>query len=139
AEAIARFAEAAAELQREDDVDVSTALDRARDPDKDALVIAALGPTMRSRAFALAWREATGRVLGARHRKALDDLTATGDGSRSVDLPGGRAIREYCLLRIVGEGADIASTQAKPLENRQVLFCICVHLYLCCIYDSGVV
>jgi tRNA(Ile)-lysidine synthase len=68
AEAIARFAEAAAELQTDDEVGVAAALARARDPDKDALVIAALGSTIRSRAFALAWREATGRVLGARHR-----------------------------------------------------------------------
>jgi tRNA(Ile)-lysidine synthase len=123
AEAIARFAEAAAEVQTEDDVDVATALDRARDPDKDALVIAALGPTMRSRAFALAWREATGRVLGARHRKALDDLTATEDGSRSLDLPGGRAIREYGLLRIVGDRPDATSDPATPMElGREIIW-----------------
>src|SRR5205085_11010695 len=44
-EAVARFAEAAAELQTEDDGDVAAALARARDPDRDALVIAALGST----------------------------------------------------------------------------------------------
>jgi tRNA(Ile)-lysidine synthase len=98
-EAIARFAEAAAELQTEDDVDIAQALARARD--KDAIVIAALGSAIRSRALALAWRLVTGRVLGARHRKALEDLAATDDGSSSLDLPGGRAIREYGLLRIV--------------------------------------
>ena len=123
AEAIARFAQAAAELQTEDDVDVATALARARDPDKDALVIAALGSTVRSRAFALAWREATGRVLGARHRRALDDLTATEDGSRSLDLPGGRAIREYGLLRIVGDRADATSDPATPMElGREIIW-----------------
>jgi tRNA(Ile)-lysidine synthetase-like protein len=95
---------------------VAAALARARDPDKDALVIAALGSTIRSRAFALAWREATGRVLGARHRKALDDLTATEDGSTSLDLPGGRAIREYGLLRIVGDRTDATSDPATPVE-----------------------
>ncbi len=123
AEAIARFAEAAAELQTEDDVDVATALARARDPDKDALLIAALASTMRSRAFALAWREATGRVLGARHRKALDDLTATEDGSRSLDLPGGRAIREYGLLRIVGDRGNATSDPATPVElGREIIW-----------------
>jgi len=123
AEAIARFAEAAAELQTDDDLDVATALARARDPGKDALVIAALGSTIRSRAFALAWHEATGRVLGARHRKALDDLTATEDGSTSLDLPGGRAIREYGLLRIVGDRAETTSDPATPMEpGREIIW-----------------
>src|SRR3979490_975371 len=44
-EAIARFAEAAAEQQTEDDVDLAEALARARD--KDATVIAALAPMVR--------------------------------------------------------------------------------------------
>ena len=100
-EAIARLAAAAAELQTEDDLDIGDALVRAGD--KDAIAIAALEPAVRSRALAVAWRDATGRVLGARHRKALDELTATEEGSRSLDLPGGRAIREYGLLRIVGD------------------------------------
>ena len=99
-EAIARFAEAAAELQIEDDADLAGVVARARD--KDAIVIAALAPTIRSRALARAWHDVTGQVLGSRHRNALDDLASTEDGSRSLDLPGGRAIREYGLLRIVG-------------------------------------
>ena len=103
-EAIARLAEAAAEIQIEDDSDVATALARARDA--DAIVIGALGPFVRGRALAMAWRDTTGRVLGARHRKALEDLSANEDGSRSLDLPGGRAIREYGLLRIVGDRPD---------------------------------
>ena len=120
-EAIARFAEAAAELQTEDDVDLADALARARD--KDAIVIAALGPTVRSRALALAWRDATGRVLGARHRKALDDLAATEDGSRSLDLPGGSAIREYGLLRIVGDRVVEKSDPATPMElGREIIW-----------------
>jgi len=113
-EAIARFAEAAAELQIEDDVDIAQALARARD--KDEVVVAALGPPIRSRALALAWREATGLVLSARHRKALEDLAATEDGSRSIDLPGGRAIREYGLLRIVGDRPMETTDPAAPME-----------------------
>jgi tRNA(Ile)-lysidine synthase len=116
-EAIARFAEAAAELQIEDDLDIASALARARD--KEAIVIAALDPAIRSRALALAWREATDRALGARHRKSLDDLAATEDGSSSLDLPGGHAIREYGLLRIVGDRPVESSDPATPMELGQ--------------------
>jgi len=120
-EAIARFAEAAAELQIEDDVDVARALARARD--KDAVVVAALEPAVRGRALALAWREATGRELAARHRKALADLTATEDGSKSCDLPGGRAIREYGLLRIVGDReADKSDPPAAVELGREIIW-----------------
>jgi tRNA(Ile)-lysidine synthase len=120
-EAIARFAEAAAELQTEDDRDVASMLARARDG--DAIVIAALSPTVRSRALALAWRDASGRLLGARHRKALDDLAASDDGSRSIDLPGGHAIREYGLLRIVGDRRVEKSDPATPIEpGREIIW-----------------
>ena len=120
-EAIARFAEAAAELQIEDDVDVAQALARARD--NDAVVIAALAPPIRNRALAMAWRDATRQVLGARHRKALEALAATEDGSRSLDLPGGRAIREYGLLRIVGDRPVEKSDPAAPLElGREIIW-----------------
>ena len=100
-DAIARLADAAAELQSEEDFAVSQALARARET--DAIRVAALDPSVRRRALAMAWRDATGRVLGARHREALEKLTASEDGSRSLDLPGGRAIREYGLVRIVGD------------------------------------
>jgi tRNA(Ile)-lysidine synthase len=116
-EAIARFAEAAAELQIEDDLDIASALARARE--KEVIVIAALDPAVRSRALALAWREATDRVLGARHRRALEDLAATEDGSSSIDLPGGRAIREYGLLRIVCDRPVESSDPATPMEVGQ--------------------
>jgi tRNA(Ile)-lysidine synthase len=120
-EAIARFAEAAAELQIEDDVDIANALARARD--EDAIVVAALGSPVRSRTLALAWRNATGRVLGARHRKALEDLAATEDGSSSLDLPGGRAIREYGLVRIVGDRPVERSDPTTPMElGREIIW-----------------
>jgi tRNA(Ile)-lysidine synthase len=120
-EAIARLADAAAELQLDDDREVGEALARARD--EDAIVVAALGSSLRSRALALAWRDATGRVLGARHRKALEELTATDDGSRSLDLPGGRAIREYGLLRIVGDSPVAKTDPPARLEpGREVVW-----------------
>jgi tRNA(Ile)-lysidine synthase len=120
-EAIARLAEAAAELQSDDDRGVAAALEHARD--KDQVRIAALGESVRSRALALAWQEATGRVLGARHRKLLDELTATFAGSRSIDLPGGRAIREYGLLRIVGDTLATTSDPPAHLEpGREIIW-----------------
>ena len=120
-EAIARFADAAAELQTEDDADIASALGRARHD--DAIAIAALEPDLRGRALALAWRDATGRVLGARHRKALADLAGTEDGSGSLDLPGGRVTREYGLLRIVGDRSVEKSDPATPIElGREIIW-----------------
>ena len=107
-EAIARFADAAAEIRTEDDLAIGRALAQARDG--DAIRVAALEPSVRARALALAWRDAIGLPLSARHHRALEVLAATGDGSRSLDLPGGRAVREYGLVRIVrnrsGEESD---------------------------------
>jgi tRNA(Ile)-lysidine synthase len=120
-EAIARLAEAAAELQSDDDRGVATALERARD--KDQIRVAALGEGVRSRVLALAWQEATGRVLGARHRGLLDGLAATSAGSRSIDLPGGHAIREYGLLRIVGDTPATTSDPPAYLEpGREIIW-----------------
>src|SRR2546429_3505731 len=120
-EAIARFAEAAAELQIEDDVDVAQAVARARA--NDAIVVAALEPAVRGRALARAWRDVTGRDLGARQRKALGELAATEDGSKSLDLPGGRAIREYGLLRIVGDRPVEKTDPATPVEpGREIIW-----------------
>ena len=56
----------------------------------------------RGRILVEAWRAATGGVLGARHRTALQALVASTDGSRRLDLPGGQAIREYATLRALG-------------------------------------
>jgi tRNA(Ile)-lysidine synthase len=113
-EAIARLAEAAAELQSEDESEIAKALLHARDG--DAIALTALRPEVRGRALALAWRDATRRALGARQRAALDELAATQDGSRSLDLPGGRAIREYGLLRIVGDGRAATSDPPTRIE-----------------------
>jgi tRNA(Ile)-lysidine synthase len=120
-EAITRLAAAAAEVQSDDERDVTEAL--ARSWQNDAIALAELQPAVRGRALALAWREATGRVLGARHREALENLSATQDGSRSLDLPGGRAIREYGLLRIVGDRAAKKGDPPVSLEvGREIIW-----------------
>jgi tRNA(Ile)-lysidine synthase len=108
-EAIARFADAAAVLQTDDEREVADALARAREG--DAVRIADIDARLRMRALAVAWHEATGHVLGARHRELLEDLAASSAGSRSIDLPGGRAIREYGLVRMV---RDIPSAVSDP-------------------------
>jgi len=118
-EAIVRLADAAAGLQLQDDREIGNALALARD--RDAIRIAALDSGLRARALALAWQQATGNVLGARHRKLLEELTATTDGSRSIDLPGGRAIREYGLVRIVGDTPVAVSDPPARIEHRQAI------------------
>ena len=55
-------------------------LERARD--RDAIVIASLGPTVRGGALALAWRKATGRVLGSTR---YHDIVAPIDRVEIVD------------------------------------------------------
>ncbi|TME29201.1 MAG: tRNA lysidine(34) synthetase TilS [Chloroflexi bacterium] len=67
-------------------------------------------------AAAIAWLRTTGQTLGKRHRDALIKLTATTDGSSSIDLPGGRALREYATLRIVTDVTDDASDPPTSLE-----------------------
>ncbi len=93
--ALARFADAAAEMEErvsgEADTVTGPVIDIRALPDDDAL---------RQRALADAWRAATGRTLGARHRAALASLTRSVEGSRWIDLPGGAAQREYGELRL---------------------------------------
>lgn len=56
--------------------------------------------TVRTGALALWWERRTGRQLAARQRFALARLAASTAGSQALDLPGGRALREYALLRM---------------------------------------
>ncbi|HEV8230469.1 MAG TPA: tRNA lysidine(34) synthetase TilS, partial [Candidatus Limnocylindria bacterium] len=52
------------------------------------------------------WHQRTTRRLTARHRAALLALAASTDGSRAIDLPGGRALREYGVLRVASEATN---------------------------------
>jgi tRNA(Ile)-lysidine synthase len=96
--AIARLADAASAVADDSARDAAATLDAAtnagvvaldRLPDDDA----------RANVLALWWERSTGQQLAARHRAALVRLAASTDGSRSLDLPGGRALREYARLR----------------------------------------
>jgi tRNA(Ile)-lysidine synthase len=99
-EAIARLADAASERETDDEREVAEALGRASRG--EAIAVEALAnDDLRGQVLALAWSLATGRALTARNRQALARLTATTEGSRSIDLPGGRGLREYGLFRIV--------------------------------------
>jgi tRNA(Ile)-lysidine synthase len=114
-EAIARFADVAASLDATEANAAVAALDRATTA---AGITLDAFPTaeVRDDALALAWERATGRPLGARHRAALSQLVASTNGSRSLDLPGGRAVREYGVLRI-GTGESLSGAEGPiPLE-----------------------
>jgi len=74
----------------------------------------------RGDALALWWARRTGQRLTARHRSALGELAASTNGSRSLDLPGGRALREYKTLRIVARDDGSPPTDKKSLINGPV-------------------
>ena len=66
----------------------------------EGIALDRLDASLRDEVLALAWTRSTSRTLAARHRTALATLAAARDGSASLDLPGGRAVREYGTLRI---------------------------------------
>jgi tRNA(Ile)-lysidine synthase len=75
----------------------------------EGLALDRLDAALLDDALALAWARATGRSLASKHRAALAALAGRRDGSASLDLPGGRAVREYALLRI-DSGAPAKAT-----------------------------
>lgn len=100
ASAIARLADAAAAVANVAADHAATTLAAAAEQDALALDRLPSQPELRSDALALWWEQRTGQRLAARHRAALAQLAASTDGSRSLDLPGGRALREYKALRV---------------------------------------
>lgn len=105
--ALARLADAAAGAADR----VARAAERSLDTATSAGAIALdrLDATVRDDALVLAWTRATGRSLSAKHRSALNALTAARDGTATLDLPGGRAVREYGVLRIESAGAPVVT------------------------------
>lgn len=101
AEALARLATSAGDALDALRAMAERSLASARDGDAIDLARLADDPTVREEALALAWERATGRALAARARAALAQEASRTDGSASLDLPGGRALREYGRLRIV--------------------------------------
>jgi len=121
-EAIARLAEAAGALGRDEERAVAEALASATRG--DAIAVDALADDeLRGQVLALAWTLATARTLSARHRRALERLTATTDGTQSIDLPGGRAVREYGVLRIATVRSEAPQDEARRLEpGREIIW-----------------
>ena len=129
--AIARLADAAGGVADIATVHAAAALkdatreEAARDsagdeaPRNEVVVIDRLpsDDTARTNALALWWELRTGRQLAARQRSALARLAASAVGSRALDLPGGRALREYATLRVTNtdENAPRDRSQNGPL------------------------
>jgi tRNA(Ile)-lysidine synthase len=118
--AIARLADAAAAVAdiRADRAEAT--VEGAESDDRLAIDRLPLQNAARGEALALWWARRTGERLAARHRSALSELVASTNGSRSLDLPGGRALREYKTLRIVVRDEGPISTDKKSLKNGPV-------------------
>jgi len=122
--AIARLAEAAAAVADISADHTAVILDAATsqegpETDQETVALDRLPshPDARADAMALWWERRTGRQLAARHRAALAQLAASTEGSRSLDLPGGRALREYTTLRIAPSDHGMAPTDKKLLRD----------------------
>ncbi|MFN2519562.1 MAG: tRNA lysidine(34) synthetase TilS [Candidatus Limnocylindria bacterium] len=76
---------------------------------------------MRSRALAAAYEVRTGRALGARQRAALDGLCAAAAGTAALDLPGGRAVREYTRLSFEVQRQSAGRRAAEPALLRHAV------------------
>jgi tRNA(Ile)-lysidine synthase len=118
--AIARLADAAAAVADTTADDAEASLDTAESEDALAIDRLPLQYDARGDALALWWARRTGQRLAARHRSALGELAASTNGSRSLDLPGGRALREYKTLRIVVRDGGSARTVKRALRNGPV-------------------
>ena len=114
--ALARLAEAAAEIADLSRRAAERALADATTP--DGIHLQKLDGPHLDEALALAWRRATGRPLAARHRAALAALATARAGSAALDLPGGRALREYAALRIEPIQAGAPAATRGPLVDR---------------------
>ena len=114
--ALARLADAAAQAADATARGAERALDAATSP--DGLVLDRLDAAIRDDALAMAWSRATGRTLAAKHRAALAALAEARHGSASLDLPGGRAVREYAVLRIEsGSASPSVHAEEAPLVS----------------------
>ena len=115
--AIARLADAAAGVADIAADHAAASLDRASDQDAVALDRLPSQGAARADALVLWWERRTGQRLAASHRAALTRLAATANGSRSLDLPGGRALREYATLRIAMRAENVEKDGPITLER----------------------
>jgi tRNA(Ile)-lysidine synthetase-like protein len=114
--AIARLADAAGTVT-DISADHAAVILEAAGGEEVALDRLPSGGEVRASALALWWERHTGQQLGARHRAALAQLAASTAGSRSLDLPGGRALREYATLRIAARDQGIAAADKKLIRD----------------------
>jgi tRNA(Ile)-lysidine synthase len=117
ATAIARLADAAAGVAEIAADHAAATLERASSQDAVALDRLPATGDAREDALVLWWKGRTGQRLAARHRSALTRLAATTNGSLSLDLPGGRALREYATLRIAASGENSEKDGPITLER----------------------
>jgi tRNA(Ile)-lysidine synthase len=110
--ALARLADAAAGAADATHVAAERSLDGATTA--TGIALDRLDAGVRDDALAIAWARATGRSLAAKHRAALAALASSRDGSAALDLPGGRAVREYATLRIES-GPAVPGEPAAPV------------------------
>ncbi|MGH2493052.1 MAG: tRNA lysidine(34) synthetase TilS [Candidatus Limnocylindria bacterium] len=115
--AIARLADAAAAVADISAEHAAAMLNAASNRDAVALDRLPSDADVRIDALALWWEQRTAQRLAARHRTALAQLAASTDGSRSLDLPGGRALREYTTLRFVSHTDETATDGPITLER----------------------
>jgi tRNA(Ile)-lysidine synthetase-like protein len=116
-DAIARLADAAAATADLVRADADDALEGAVEDDRVVLDRLPLDSGAKQRALAQWWEQRTGRRLAARHRAALVALSADTRGSKSLDLPGARALREYGYLSIATPEAPGGSDGAIALRR----------------------
>ena len=117
ASAIARFADAAAGVGDIAAGHAASVVQVAASENTLALERLPADRSTRIDALALWWEQRTGQRLAARQRAALGALAASTDGSRSLDLPGGRALREYATLRFAAAADGSAKATKKSLRN----------------------
>ena len=110
--ALARLADAAAGAADATQVAAERSLHGATTA--TGIALDRLDAGVRDDALAIAWARATGRSLAAKHRAALAALASSRDGSATLDLPGGRAVREYATLRIE-TGPAVPGEPAAPV------------------------
>ena len=120
--ALARLADAAAAAADALQHAAERALDRAATP--GGIALDRLDDAARDDALAVAWTRATGRSLAAKHRAALAALAAGREGSASLDLPGGRAVREYAMLRLEtgAAGAKVPPAEVRLVAGKPVVW-----------------
>ncbi len=115
--ALARLAEAASEASELRRRQAEEALERAVvGGTVDLRVLDAVDAVIRDEALVRWWEGLTGRSLGAVNRRALSRLAGGTAGSAALDLPGGRALREYGSLRRLPGMVETLATTAVTLE-----------------------